>query len=358
MTDSDSDDDFYALLGKAISQPVKEQNENICLITLEPLEKEMVTLGCGHRFNYMPIFEEFKTQSGKDVAGKAVLRCPYCRTIYNGCLPMIDGVPYNKYIHSPASTMKCEWTFKIGKKKGQMCGADSKMYCQGGHYCSAHYKSAKNKKKVVIQEENEVMIEFIPKKKDTNKEYNLMFEEHTDIMEKPENVVIENEVKTSKKELDKIHKKNIPVVRERIKELIELFEEEELPKFAFIMHSLLEQYLKNDSIYIGDMLIRLSNVMNILFGISSKEVYENLKHVEHIEKEAFFKYKYDFIVDGDVYMKAQGKLEDSIIVPLKKLNKVFNVNIMDDGKMMVSVKLLDYMLKMDMAKIMANAFSV
>jgi len=124
-----SSNEFYKLL--------EEENEiidenNCCLITKMPLEKDNVKLLCGHSFNYEAIYNEVKQQKRHNPMDTSFLRvyqlrCPYCRNIQNKLLPLIG--PYSVYgVNSPDKyTMKpnlCNYAFKSGKRKGEYCNKE------------------------------------------------------------------------------------------------------------------------------------------------------------------------------------------------------------------------------------------
>lgn len=119
-------------------------DEEVCLISGNKLEKNHVTLICSHRFNYKCIFNEIKRQKNFSnletcKLKKYQLKCPYCRTIQNGVLfhkehyPKLDGInwPESKFCKS----QKCKAIIKIGKLKGQTCGKPCYM-----EFCNRHNK--------------------------------------------------------------------------------------------------------------------------------------------------------------------------------------------------------------------------
>lgn len=54
-------------------------NDDVCLISLETLSDNCITLKCGHKFNYMAIFNYFLYKN---------VNCPYCSSINYGRLPI------------------------------------------------------------------------------------------------------------------------------------------------------------------------------------------------------------------------------------------------------------------------------
>ena len=84
---------FHSELLEAICNDVSNQPLKVCLITAMPLEKNYITLNCGHDFNYKSILGEI-TKQKKSISmletqklDKYQLKCPYCRRIQNGILP-------------------------------------------------------------------------------------------------------------------------------------------------------------------------------------------------------------------------------------------------------------------------------
>ncbi len=67
-------------------------NNNMCLITNEKLDRNYIKLDCGHKFNYVPIFNEVVYQKKKKILDNNYLKlneikCPYCRKITKELLP-------------------------------------------------------------------------------------------------------------------------------------------------------------------------------------------------------------------------------------------------------------------------------
>ena len=100
--------DFYSEINK------EEEiiQDDICLITQNPLDKNHIILDCGHKFNYDAIFNDIinhKTKFNKlekQFLNTNEIRCPYCRNIQdkllpsNNLFPKIHGVNYfDDYIY-------------------------------------------------------------------------------------------------------------------------------------------------------------------------------------------------------------------------------------------------------------------
>ena len=103
--------DFYAELYKSLddddSKNTNDINENnLCLISKQPLTDKFVELVCGHKFNYVPLYKDItnhklKFNNMEALQGrlkKTQIRCPYCRKIQNKLLPYYDNIPGVKKI--------------------------------------------------------------------------------------------------------------------------------------------------------------------------------------------------------------------------------------------------------------------
>jgi hypothetical protein len=97
--------DFYSELYKSLDENPKEgegECGDMCLITNMPLEAFFVTLGCNHKFNYMPLFNEIQNQKLKintlsttHLQNNQVM-CPYCRCSNNSVLPFHEELGVSK----------------------------------------------------------------------------------------------------------------------------------------------------------------------------------------------------------------------------------------------------------------------
>ena len=92
--------DFYA----ALEDSDNEDNENMCLISHSQLDNNSIVLNCGHKFNYIDIYNEVKQQKiGKHLSMDKNLQslkrneflCPYCRSRQNELLPHIKQSSMN-----------------------------------------------------------------------------------------------------------------------------------------------------------------------------------------------------------------------------------------------------------------------
>lgn len=132
----------------------EDNNNTTCLISGETLiENETIKLICGHKFNYDAIFNEVKQQKKSTAYNSSTkyllkVKCPYCRTVQNGLLPLFPGKPSVRYVNSPEKYVmknkKCAYLFLSGKKKGKPC--NKSCYSK---YCNQHFKIIEKKKSKV-----------------------------------------------------------------------------------------------------------------------------------------------------------------------------------------------------------------
>ena len=153
---------------------IKSEQNNICLISQQLLVDKFVELDCGHKFNYIPLYNDIKNHKHKfnSMEGKSThlkineIRCPYCRSKSKCLLPYYEdlGLPKitgvnnlsNSYIsqiqkcsyecNNPnydeqitVDTSNAQMIFKcynmgtqINYFDGQLCGenyGDEKCYC-------------------------------------------------------------------------------------------------------------------------------------------------------------------------------------------------------------------------------------
>ena len=106
-----------------------DAEDDVCLISNNKLEKNPITLYCGHKFNYEFIFKEIKQQkcnnSNNYLETQKLtfkqIKCPYCRTIQNGLLPNRDNFPQIQCVNWPPKyhflPNVCSYTFVSVKKR-------------------------------------------------------------------------------------------------------------------------------------------------------------------------------------------------------------------------------------------------
>jgi hypothetical protein len=90
--DGVDDFDFYSCLNDDDDVNNNNADHESCLITQQPLVDKFVKLNCGHKFNYIPLYNDLvnhKTkfnsmESNLGVLRKDEIRCPYCRQKQQG----------------------------------------------------------------------------------------------------------------------------------------------------------------------------------------------------------------------------------------------------------------------------------
>lgn len=144
--------EFNENLMKALCETDSEEEEDLCLISGDPLETLAVQLACKHKFNYGAILNEIKIQKKPSTLEVKRLKtyqikCPYCRCIQNGVLPWRPGYPQLQGINYPVSkTYKafyCNSILKSGTRKGLLCGKNSVE-----KYCPRHMRLKKKAKDI------------------------------------------------------------------------------------------------------------------------------------------------------------------------------------------------------------------
>jgi hypothetical protein len=100
--------DFFAELYKSLdieeNNQKTEEDNNLCLISNELLTDKYVTMECGHKFNYLPLYLDVKNHKQKfnGMEGSSTrlyqdeIRCPYCRKKQAGVLPYYEELGLEK----------------------------------------------------------------------------------------------------------------------------------------------------------------------------------------------------------------------------------------------------------------------
>jgi hypothetical protein len=236
---------FFDVLNASLDDATFDTYKDICEITGELLTENFVTLECGHKFNYLPLYKDvykqmfvFKTydkthlstsnqikykQSGKDY----FLRCPYCRDIQFSILPYyeLDDVKLIYGFNSldktkslqPKQNNNCinnsfiSWDKVFTYETNKMCcytasltGSCYKKYlCKmdntDKYYCNSHWRSAL---KMINYEEKQKKME---EKKKLLEEKKKLIEHKKNIIE--EKKKIHKECMEVKKQFDEEKKK-------------------------------------------------------------------------------------------------------------------------------------------------------
>ena len=106
-----------------------DEDNNLCLITNEPLTEYFVKMDCGHKFNYNALFNDIKNHKQKFNHMESTstqlktneIRCPYCRCKQTGVLPYYEELGIKKIngVNSYDPTIKPHST---SYNKSKPCG--------------------------------------------------------------------------------------------------------------------------------------------------------------------------------------------------------------------------------------------
>lgn len=150
--------DFYKALNEFKEEQKKptsiasesSEQEELCLISNEPLEQNYIKLPCNHKFNYKPLlYAVIENSQIKYNHTKKQIKCPYCKSVYlNQVLPYNPLLVKTKYknINWPqnniicnnindSSLTTCNYIYKSGKSKGVVCNKNAYW-----GYCHTHIK--------------------------------------------------------------------------------------------------------------------------------------------------------------------------------------------------------------------------
>jgi hypothetical protein len=122
--------DFFNELYKSLdideNEYKTEEDNNLCLITNSLLTDKFVEMECGHKFNYIPLYNDIRNHKHKfnNMEGTCSrlnideIRCPYCRKKQKGVLPYyeefglekIHGVNIIKLVNTYSTSYnRCEF---------------------------------------------------------------------------------------------------------------------------------------------------------------------------------------------------------------------------------------------------------
>jgi hypothetical protein len=114
---------FYEELYKSLDKEDKN-DDSVCLISNQPLTENYVTMCCGHKFNYQPLFYDILNHKKKFNSMErhhlrsSDIRCPYCRNVQKKLLPYIEGYPKVHGVNFyDVTTSKSQHTCKISSVK-------------------------------------------------------------------------------------------------------------------------------------------------------------------------------------------------------------------------------------------------
>jgi hypothetical protein len=205
-----------------------DNDDNICLITKQILSDRFVKMDCGHKFNYLPLYNDIlnhkkkfnNMESRNGSLHSNEIRCPYCRNKQTGVLPYyedlsllkVNGVNYYdpNIDHSPNYT-KCEFLTpkvvfdndEVEESINSVQNKFTKCYLYGSKINDENYGDNKNycyyHKKIIIKNKKKELLE---KKKEDKKK---MKEEAKQKL-KEEKLKIKEEKQKIKRQLQKLQK--------------------------------------------------------------------------------------------------------------------------------------------------------
>jgi hypothetical protein len=165
--------DFFSELYKSLDEEEDnfktEKDEKMCLITNELLTTNYITMKCGHKFNYLPLFKDIEThkkkfnnmESTSGKLGKNEIRCPYCRKRQNELLPYYEelnipkvfGVNENYPLHKNYTFNCCEYVDCTYYGTPIEISIHGNNYGDTKNYCYCHKKEMIKKYKEKIKKD-------------------------------------------------------------------------------------------------------------------------------------------------------------------------------------------------------------
>ena len=195
---------FFDELYKSLDDDDVEEN-NICLISNEPLTDNYFQMECGHKFNYIPLYYDIKNHKQKFNIFESNLtrlntneiRCPYCRNKQIGVLPYytqlgldkINGVNYinpnyKKYTNYPKYKYKtCEFVYNDVSNNSHTCLISGTQInyshgtVHGENYGDEKYYCWKHKKIMIKKYKKDIADKLLEEVKKTKLEAKLKAKE-------------------------------------------------------------------------------------------------------------------------------------------------------------------------------------
>jgi hypothetical protein len=94
---------LYSSLDTSENNEKTENDNNCCLISGDLLVDRYVTMNCGHKFNYSPLFKDimqhklkFNSMESSNKLKNNQIRCPYCRNKQTDLLPYYEDMSFEK----------------------------------------------------------------------------------------------------------------------------------------------------------------------------------------------------------------------------------------------------------------------
>ena len=236
--------DFFSELYKSLDEEDNkhkvESDNNLCLITNETLVDKFVELNCGHKFNYIPLYNDvynhkkkFNNMEGSLSSLKMnEIRCPYCRKKQLGVLPyyenlistktngvnFFDDTQIQNTCCSPKLIYnfgKCEFIIPTpNTPTACLINYVTKLECDGKLYCWTH---------------NRIMIKkFEKEKKEKEKEVQKQLKKEAKQKEKAEKEALKKTTKKTKNlilSITNVEEENVVVSSSSLQPKIETINE-------------------------------------------------------------------------------------------------------------------------------------
>ena len=229
--------DFYAELYKSldIEDDKTEDDNNKCLISNKELTTYYVEMKCGHKFNYIPLYNDLvnhkQKYNGMERQGRLnvnQIRCPYCRKKQDELLPFHEELGVKKThgvnfydptikntTHSSLynNSAKCSYqmvspNFDATKPESE---TNKKFYPCGGYYAT----------------QIKVYNSLNPSQPITYNDYNCYCYSHKKLMIKQYKAQEKEKEKIAKKQAKELEKASIKEAKEKLK-LIQKAEKQKL----------------------------------------------------------------------------------------------------------------------------------
>ena len=170
----EGDFDFYSALKESAPTAVVDES-TICLITRMPLTDDHVVMECGHKFNYLPLYNGLvqTTKPSMNCSFRSgQIACPFCRHSQTTLLPF--NPKFKKVVGVNL------YPFKVGKDSGvktpdaghlcklantNECTSDYAYKCGENYYCETHHVLGTS-----IEKQQTSYSIFLSKKKKASKE--------------------------------------------------------------------------------------------------------------------------------------------------------------------------------------------
>jgi hypothetical protein len=134
-----------------------KNNSTFCLISNETLTTNFIQLECGHKFNYLPLFNDIKNHKSKlnqlegtnTMLSGNEIRCPYCRKKQGNVLPFVEeyGLPKIGGVNWPVTPLptppSCHYSYNKCEFSNDALPSCCINYCtkleeNNKYYCYTH----------------------------------------------------------------------------------------------------------------------------------------------------------------------------------------------------------------------------